>query len=271
MKRLLPDFLTGIMLAWRAKLISTLVWITIALFATVILASQFSGRQPATVGLDVGISVIRLALPLLIVFLTQELFTREFDRRYFLSSLSYPRSRTYFLLGRFTSVLFISLVSLLVLGVLLGVLIAILANTGYKQATPPALDHHYLLTLMFIGVDLLVLTAMATLLAIVAVTPSFVLIGTLGFMLIARSYSGIIALLESERYLVNNPESYQHSLGILSYLLPDLGRLDVRGVTLYGKMEFLPGDWPMLISTDMIYVAALLALSLWLLQRKRFN
>ncbi len=125
--------------------------------------------------------------------------------------------------------------------------------------------------MVFMSLDLLVLCAVALLLAVVASTPSFVLVGTFGFMLIARSYSAIIELLLRETYVVDNPEGYRASLGMLGYLLPDLGRLDVRMVALYGYWDFIPGDWFVLLVSSLIYICALLCLSVWLLERKLFS
>lgn len=264
------ELIIALKLAFRARLTSMLVWITLALILAVLLSAQFSGRQPATVALDVGLSVIRLALPLVIVFLAQEFFSREFDRRYFLTSLSYPRPRWQFLLGRFFGMLGIVLATLAFLGALLALLVGFVGQ-GYDQATPVALGTPYITTLGFIGQDLLVIAAIATLLGIVAITPSFVLIGTFGFLLVARSYAGIIDLLENERYVVDNPELYQSSLGILRYLLPDLGALDVRRIALYNHWEFLPEQWLMLLITSLTYALALLAISAWLLNRKQFS
>src|SRR5690606_27813601 len=130
----------------------------------------FSGRQPSTVALDIGLSLIRLLLPLVLVLITQELLSREFDRRYFLNTLSYPYPRQSLLLGRFTAIAFLILGLLLLLAITLGLLIQLFSQ-HYIQGTSVALDHHYLITLVFIGLDLLLLTAVATLLAVVASTP----------------------------------------------------------------------------------------------------
>src|SRR5690606_24734348 len=145
-----------------------------------------------------------------------------------------------------------------------------LLDQHYAQSTAVALDHRYWVTITFIGLDLLLLTAVATLLAVVASTPSFVLIGTFGFMLVARSYGTIVELLTRNATVVSNAENYRSGIGILGYLLPDLGALDVRTVALYGKMELLPDDWPWLVFSSLIYTVGLLALALWALQRKRF-
>jgi hypothetical protein len=105
---------------------------------------------------------------------------------------------------------------------------------------------------------------------VVASTPSFVLIGTFGFMLVARSFAAIIALLTRDAWLVSDAESYRAGVGALGYLLPDLGALDVRIVALYGQLDLLPADWPWLLLSTLAYAIGLLGLAVWALQRKRF-
>lgn len=233
------------------------------------LASQFSGRQPATVALDVGLSVMRLLLPMVLVLMIQELLSREFDRRYFLNSLTYPRPRHHLLLGRFLAVAVLTLGLLMAMALLLALLVE-LVSQGYVQGTPVAMGRHYLISIVFVGVDLLLLTALACLLAVVASTPSFVLVGTFGFMLAARSFAAIVELLGRNASVVGDAESYRAGVGLLGYLLPDLGALDVRMIALYGSMKFLPADWFWLLLSSLAYLVALLALAVWALQRKRF-
>lgn len=263
------DFLAGLRLALRARYLWLAGCSLLVLSMAALMAAQFSGRQPATVALDVGLSVMRLLLPLVLVLMTQELLSREFDRRYFLNSLTYPRPRYKLLLGRFLAVAALTLGLLLAMALLLALLVG-LVGQGYVQATPVALGHPYLIAVGFVGVDLLLLIALACLLAVVASTPSFVLIGTFGFLLVARSFAAIIELLTRDASLVGDAESYRAGMGLLGYLLPDLGALDVRMITLYGAMEFLPVDWPWLLLSSMAYIVTLLALAIWALQRKRF-
>lgn len=243
--------------------------VLLVVFFSMLLSAHFGGRQPAAVAMDVGFSVVRLLLPLMIVVSVQELFSREFERRYYLLSLSYPSGRSVFILGRFAALLLMLLALLLLLSLLQILLVDLIARL-YPQATPVAMGQHYMTVILFLTLDLFVLAALATLLAIVSSTPSFVLLGTFGFMLVARSYGAIVELLGREAGLVSNTEGYRASLGILGYLLPDLGALDVRMVALYGKMDFLPADWLWLLLSNLAYALALLALATWALQRKRF-
>lgn len=267
--RVVQDFIVGLRLAIRARYLLLAGSMLIAVLLCAFLAGLFSARHPSTLALDVGISAIRLLAPLVLVLMAQELISREFDRRYFLGSLTYPRSRYSFILGRFLAVVVLGLCLLLLISLCLGILVW-LVSKGYAQATPVALGRHYLVTIGFIGVDLLLLGALASFLAVVASTPSFVLIGTFGFMLVARSFSSIIELLGRDAWVVGDAESYRAGVGLLSYLLPDLGALDMRMVALYGKMELLPSDWPWLLLSCLAYIVGLLALAVWALQRKRF-
>lgn len=266
---LLSNALVAALLALRVRFGSIALWLLAVLCVAVWMSAQFSGRQPATVSLDIGLSLIRIMLPVLGVLMLQELISREFERRYYLASLTYPRARLYFLLGRLAGVLGLLTILLVVLA---GMLAAIVAWVGqsYAQGTPVSLGVPYVLTIAFILLDTFIVLAIGVFLAVVATTPSFVLIGTLGFMLIARSYAAIIALLQQDGWLVSNAEFYSSSLGLLSYLLPDLGALDVRTIALYGRMEFLPADWPWLLLSSLAYALAFLALAVWALNRKRF-
>lgn len=266
---ILRHFLTALRLAFKAKYLWMACGILLVVALVMFLSAYFGGRQSVTVGLDVGLSSMRLLLPLLIVLLVQELLSREFDKRYYLASLTYPSARSSLLLGRFAALLALLLGLLLALGLLQIGLVRFIGSL-YPQATPVAMGQPYLTVMAFMALDLLVLAALATLLAVVASTPSFVLIGTFGFMLVARSYGAIVELLSSNAGVVDNAEGYRASLGVLGYVLPDLGALDLRMLALYGQPAFLPADWPWLAISSFGYALALLALAVWALQRKRF-
>lgn len=267
--RFFSDFSNALRLAFKAKFVLMAVGVVLVLALSSLLSAYFGGRQPATVSLDVGLSIIRLLLPLLIVLLVQELLSREFDRRYYLCSLSYPRGRSALLLGRFAAMLAMIFGLVLVMALFQVVLVCFIAD-AYPQSTPIALGWPYIVVNFFMALDFLVLAAVATFLAIVASTPSFVLIGTFGFMLVARSYGAIIELLSRNAGVVGDAEGYRASLGMLGYLLPDLGALDLRMLALYGKPEFLPVDWPWLVLSSLGYAVAFLASAVWMLQSKRF-
>lgn len=265
----LSFFISGVRVGLRARYPLVSLVVIIFFLGAAFLSSFFSGRQPATVALDVGLSVLRLLLPIVLVLATQELLSKEFERRYFLNSLTYPSARYKLLLGRFFAIAGLTLGLLLVMSLLLVFLVESVGK-GYAQATPVALGWNYSIVIAFIGVDLVLLSALACLLAVVASTPGFVLIGTLGFMLVARSFAAVVELLGRDASVVGDAENYRAGVGMLGYLLPNLGALDIRMVALYGDMQFLPPDWPWLLLSSLVYTVGLLALAIWALQRKRF-
>ena len=260
-------------LAWKSKIHITMSYFVVILLVVVLLVAEFSARQLATVSLDMGISIIKLSLPFIVVLLAQELFSREFDKKLNLTSLTYPCSRATWLLARSFTIFLISFSLLIIMAVILAFLTTYAGET-YQQATPVSLGIPYLITLFFIGLDLLVVVAVSTLLAVSSVTTSFVLIGTFGFIFIARSYTPIIELLKSNPYAVSDyvdPELYKDSLSAISFILPDLGRLDVRMIAMYDKMEFLPDEWMLLVASVLAYVVATFALSVWVLNKRELN
>jgi len=257
----------------RSRLLSVPIWLVLALIAGTLMAASFSARQPATVALDTGISIIRLALPLWIVLLSQELFSHEFERKLYLTSLTYPRPRIQWLLGRLVTITLFGLALLAIMSLVLAT-ITHFASGNYEQGTPVSLGIPYITTLFFIAVDMLVTITMASLIAISASTSTFILIGTFGFVLIARGYTPIIELLKNNPNAVSSfadPRLYQDSLGLLSFLLPDLGRLDIRMTALYDKMAFLPTDWPLLLLATLAYASVLGALSAWIINKREFS
>lgn len=256
-------------LCWRFGLLPIAIAFVLALAGFAALAASFSGRQPATVALDVGLSFIRLVLPVIAILLLQELVSREFDRKHYLISLTYPRPRYQFLLGRLSALGIVLLGLLVIAGLVLSCVVTWVAQ-GYQQSTPVALGWPYWTVLGFIALDLFVIVTFGALLAVWAKTPSFVLIGTLAFMLIARSFSSIVALLQRKSWLVADAETYSTSLGVLGYLLPDLAAVDVRSMALYGQWALLPPQWPWHVAMALVYGIALLSLALWVLARKRF-
>ncbi|MCM2319449.1 MAG: ABC transporter permease [Pseudomonas sp.] len=254
----------------REKILAVAVWVFAAMLVATLGAAQFSGRQPATVGLDVGLSVIRLLLPVIVVLMALILFSREIERRHFLNSLTYPVSRAEFFLVRFAA-LFSFVVVLLLVAALLLAGVVWYCGIDYEQGTPVNLGGAYALTVAFIALDLLVVSAVASLLALFASTAGFVLVGTLGFVLVARSYALTISLLNRNAALVADADSYGTGVSFLGLLLPDLGGLDIRTIAIYGNMEFLPHDWLWTVFCALVYVFVLLALGVFLLQRKRFS
>jgi ABC-type transport system involved in multi-copper enzyme maturation permease subunit len=267
----LADFRLSLLLLARSRL-----WVVAGVLAGVLaavawLSGQFSPRQPATVALDIGISFIRLAVPLLGLLQIQELLAREVDRRLILTSLTYPRPRASFLIARYAAVAVVALaMTVLLCAVLAGVVSTL--GAGYSQGTRVALGAPFAMVAGLIWLDVAVILAFGVVLATVATTPHLVFLAGVGFMVIARSASTIVKLLQSEGELVvRGAEWYQHGLQWVQWLIPDLGALDVRPIALYGKMEFLSASVWALIVMPLAYIIVLLAIACLRFGKRQFN
>lgn len=270
---ILADVNVALWLAIRHRYMIFLVWSCVAMVVVVFLGAGFSARQPITVALDLGISVIRLLLPLFSVVLIQDLIGREFDRKYCLLSMTYPRARSAWLMGRFFGVLTVAATLLVLLVVVLTVCVTLIGQWYSDAASTVSLGKPLAVTVGFLAIDALVISSVAALIAVAAKTPAFVMIGSLGFMLIARSYSGIVELLRLDERLVAsfaNPQAYIDTMSAFRYFLPDLGSLDIRIIALYGTMELLPVDWFLRLLSGSAYVVAICFFSILVVARRNF-
>ncbi|WXL25072.1 hypothetical protein WG219_17455 [Ectopseudomonas mendocina] len=266
----MADFYSSMRIVWKTVFFRIVLVLLVLMAITVFMSGFFSGRQPATVALDVGISIVRLVLPFFIVMLVHELFGREFERRLYLNSLTYPRGRGGFLCSRFVTVLIVLIFVASLLFLLVGILVWLISG-WYEQSTKVDLGVGYLVVAGFVLLDALVVSSFALLLSVYASSSSFVLFSTLGFVISSRSFGSIVEMLERDSSLGFGVEGYSVGLELLHCLLPDLGALDVRMIALYGSFEFFPDDWAMIVLNCLSYTLLLLLISVAILRRKRFE
>jgi len=263
------NLLLGLILIWKSKIGIIAGWLFSGVLATVFLASEFSGRQPATLALDIGLSALKLVMPVLIALAVQEILSKDIERRFYLYSFAYPNSKSQVLLGRLASVALVSVftVFLMAIGILLSVH---LVSLGYNQATAVNLGIKFWIVIGFLSVDILSVVCVAVLFATISSTLGFVLIGTLGFTLVARSFSGVLRLLEGSTAVVENSAAYKGSVNVLGFIFPDLGSLDVRSIALYNDMAQLPQGWVMLLVATIFYMLTIIVLSGLIFRNRRF-
>lgn len=266
----IADIRLAALLLLRSRLWVVAGIMVILLAACAWLSAQFSPRQPATVALDIGLSFIRVAVPFWFLLQTQDLLAREIDRRLILTSLTYPRSRTSFVLARYFAIVLVTLgLTALLFIVLAG--IVDLSGQDYDQVTKVSLGVPYLVTFFFLILDFAVVTAFAVMLSTISTIPNLVFLAGFGFMIAARSASTIIQLLERENQLVKGAHWYHQGLQGMQWAMPDLAALDVRPIALYNKMELLPqAPWALVVMA-LAYVAVLLTVACLRFERRQFT
>lgn len=233
-----------------------------------LLAAGFSGRQPTTVALDVGLSGLRFATLILVLLWVQDLFARDIERKTVYFVLSYPITRWQYLLSRFIAVALLTLVALLLIGGLLW--LSLQRSVDYLQTQSVSLHGKYLLVLVAIWLDALVICSLGLCLASLSTTPFLPLILGFAFGIAARGLGPSLEFLRGER---SDPLSVSLFGPVLEYSfvwLPDLSRLDWRPLALYD----LPVPWAALGTASfnaVAFMAIMLGLAAVIFQRRNFT
>lgn len=271
MGTLLAQSLTAWRSGFRGRGARLIVFLGLLTAVTAWLAAEFSGRQPETVALDVGFSLIRLFGVLLVLFWVTELTGKDLERRTIYFVLAYPFSRAIYILSRFLAVA--GLAAMAVVGLALFALLAwwVITFAEYHQANPVHLqDMGLTLTLALIWLDLLAIGAFTLLVAALSTTPMLAFFVGLAFAVAARALGPILAYLASDRAALELVDTYQPLLNAIHWIIPDLSRLDVRATVLYGMWQ---ETGTMLWSSLHVALYSLIALALAVaaFQRREFN
>lgn len=264
---------TEYILLWRNRQLHALAIGCVVIIVAALLASQFSSRAPSTIAMDVGISLYRLFMPIMIILILHELLYKEIERRTYLTSLTYPKTRTVFLLTRIQAVGLAIVLTTLFFYLLLALLVQYL-NSGYAQASPPDAGLPLFLTFLFMLLDFIIIMLFTLLMIMLSKSASFHLVVAMGFVIIARTFGPVIELLSRQDQLVwsqATDEKYQNALRTLYFVLPDLSSLDIRMIALYDKMQLLGDGWGNTLTSSIAYSLALLGLTVWVFNRKQFD
>ncbi len=260
--------------AWRTGVRNRGVQALLALALFVValswLTASFSGRQPQTVALDMGISLVRLLGALLAAFWVQELLVRDIERRTVFWALAYPVGRATYLLGRSAGVFALLALYVALMAAMLYFTLKLVGLDGYQQAHPVRMGWGYALTFLLIFLDLAVITCFAAALASQATVAMLPFFATLALAFSARMIGPV------QQYLLEQIEGDRLSAALrpavegISWILPDLSRLDVRETVLYGHWP-APGDLAFSGLHAAAYGALLLALAAWAFERREFE
>lgn len=222
---------------WRAGLrsrsIQAILALGVLLVGIAFLAALFSPRQPITVALDVGLSVVRISLILFALFWIQELVGQEIMRRNILFALTYPVPRSHYILGRYFGVIGLLGLAALLLGMLLW-LVVMNAGGGYQGGFATIPGASFWVTIIGLWADAAVVAAFALWIASLSTVPMLPLVLGMAFAVAGKSLGAVI------EYLARGAEGDASVMRLapivdtIQWLLPDLSRLDWRAWPMYG-------------------------------------
>lgn len=253
----------------RTNMFKILMVVAVLLVFCAWLASGMSARQPTSLMLDFGFSVLRLSLCLMALMWLQELLGKAIEKRYISQVLAYPLAKYQVLLANYIAVALLLLLSLIAVAMVL--LAAAHFGSFYEQTTPPNVGAAYVLTWALIYLDLLVVLAFALLMTAISTTPQLPLIFGLGFFVITHALGPILDyLLLADTAEELHKQTISPVLAKLRYIVPELSRLDVRELSLYN--EAIQASYIIKQAVfGICYAVFLLALAVICFQRREFQ
>ncbi len=234
------------------------------------LASMFSPRQPQTVALDVGLSGLRFALVLQVLFWVQELVGREIERKTVTLVLSYPVRRSRYVLGRFLGIALLLLTATMMLAMLLW-LVVLISDRDYPAARHVALGLPYWMSVFALYCDVLVVLAFALCLASLSTVTMLPLALGSVFAIVGRSIGAVMdfVLVRGADGDAELADRFGPVLQVVGRLLPDLSRLDWRDWPLYNlSPDYSAMGWSLVMAAA--YAMLLLALAVLAFNRREF-
>lgn len=268
---MLLQFLNGtIRSGFRGRSFQLVLLLGVMLVGVAYLAASFSPRQPKTVALDIGLSMVRFSMVLLSLLWVQEMVGREVDRRTVIFSLTYPVPRSTYLIGRYFGVLLLVAFALLVLA-LLQLIAVLFAGGSFAQEFPVSLGGSYWLSIIGIWLDVAVVAAFAVFVSSISTTPMLPLGLGLAFAISARSLGAV------REYLLRGAggdkaiaENFTSLVNLIGWVVPDLSRLDWRVAPMYGVPMDVTGQI-YAVAMAVIYSGLLLMLAVRMFARREFS
>lgn len=257
---------------WRAGLrsrgIHAILILGLMLMSVAYLSASFSPRQPRTVALDTGFSALRISLILLALVWIQELVGKEIDKRTVLFSLTYPASRSTYILGRYLGILSLLVLAATLLGMLLW-LVVLNASRGYEQGFPVFLGAPFWLTVFGMWVDAAVVTAFALWIASLSTVPMLPLILGAAFAVGGKSLGAVADYLAQGADGDKDIRRLTPVIDFIEKILPDLSRLDWRAWPMYGVApESVAFGFTLTVAVS--YAVLLLSLAIVSFSRREF-
>lgn len=210
--RIMTIGLNTIREAVRNKLMYTLLFFAIALIGTGVLVSTLSYVESERILQDVGLAAIRLMSVGIAIFVGVGLIHSEVENRTIYTILSKPVSRVEFLLGKYVGLVLTTWLMLAVMGV---------AFAGVSLGYGAPLDGGHFTAFLLIGMELVVLVAVATLFSAFT-TPMLASLFAVGVYLLGHLSRDLRMLGEQ-----NDAESVRPVVNFLFEVLPDLESFNV--------------------------------------------
>ena len=255
LRRIWPIATNTLREALRNRLLYTLLFFAVALIGFSILIASLSYVEGERIIQDLGLASIRLFSVGIAIFVGIGLIHGEVDRRTIYTILAKPVRRSEFLLGKFLGLL---------LAVWLQLGLMSLAFAGVSLLVGADLDLGYAAALGLVGVELMVVVAVATLFSSFT-TPMLAALFSLGIYALGHLSRNLYFLGQE-----SDAEGVREVATFIYRVLPDLETFNLSIQAVHGlAISGAEVGWAILYGAA--YSAALLILATFIFERRDLN
>ncbi|MCS5638671.1 MAG: ABC transporter permease [Myxococcota bacterium] len=250
--RIVPIAINTLREAVRNRLLYTLLFFAVAMIGFSVLIASLSYVEGERIIQDMGLASIRLFSVGIAIFVGIGLIHGEVERRTIYTILSKPVTRSEFLLGKFWGLL-VTVWIQLVLMALAFAAVSLLVGAGLHLGHAAAL--------FLVGVELMVIVAVATLFSSFT-TPMLSALFTLGIYALGHLSRNLYFLGQQ-----SDAESVQRAASLIYRVLPDLESFNLSLEAAHG-LPISGGDVTLATLYGVAYSAALLVLAAFIFHRR---
>jgi Cu-processing system permease protein len=252
----------------RDRIPYNLVFFAVLLMASSFLLAQLTAGQDVKIIKDLGLAAATLIGVIIAVFIGVGLVAKEVDRRSIYSLLSKPITRSQFILGKYLGLVLTLAANLVVMVVAYYCVLAYLnwltspnIKIGWEA---PAMDPQLLKAFLLIGVELMLVTALALFFSTFSST--FLSAALTLAVVVIGHFSADLRTLET----LGAPSSISTVGKGLYFVVPNLAPLNITSAVVHG--EAVSAQHMLLASGSIaLYVAVLLVAATLIFNRRDFK
>jgi ABC-type transport system involved in multi-copper enzyme maturation permease subunit len=239
----------------RERLLYNLVPFAVLLVGASLTISNLTLGEQFRIIADVGSSTTQIVGTVISVFLGVAVIARELDRRTAYAVLARPVSRGAFVAGKALGLLAVITLNVAVMAAATALTLLVYAgNAGF-------LASGFFAAFWLMVVQFAVCVGLAALFACIT-TPTLAVVLTLGAVAAGHLFSGVRAF-----WIQATQVRMKQLVGVLDYLLPNMGLLDAKEALTYGDPVTL-GSIALRTAYGFGYAAVLVALAAFVFSRK---
>lgn len=248
----------------RDRLLQLLFVCALFIFLIVPAISLFSMRQIQELSITLSLSAISFILLVLTIILGSSSVWRDLDRRYLVSVLGLPVSRTDYILGKFSGIVVCIMIGCIVLGVVATAAIA-LASSQYPSDIPVRWLHVWVAILLD-GLKYILVAAIALLFSSLSTSFYFPFFATLVIYFCGSASQAVYEYILSD-YGKTLSSVTRGMISAIYFCIPNFAAFDFKVQAVYALSISLKG----ILFTGiyfLLYVSILLLITVWAFNRR---